>query len=69
MKKKGVLFIIILVLCFNTYLFTQTHMAVPLGDPVYHVLEQAQLRGLCGFLPSVKPYSRAMVVSIINEIL
>ncbi|GHV74597.1 hypothetical protein AGMMS49940_18990 [Spirochaetia bacterium] len=47
----------------------QTHVSVPLGDPVYHILEMAELRGLCSPLPTAKPYSRATVVSVVNEIL
>ncbi|GHV30459.1 hypothetical protein AGMMS4952_17520 [Spirochaetia bacterium] len=47
----------------------QAHVSVPLGDPVYHVLEQAEVRGLCAPLPTAKPYSRAVIVSAVNEIL
>ncbi|MCL2800156.1 MAG: hypothetical protein FWD28_00155 [Treponema sp.] len=49
--------------------FAQTHEAVPLGHPVYVAIEQAQMRGLIGFLPHVKPYSRERVISILSEIL
>ena len=68
MFKKGlVTFVFFSVL--NMSIFGQTHISVPLGHPVYLVIEQAQMRGLCGFLPSVKPYSKAQIVSIINKIL
>jgi hypothetical protein len=36
---------------------------------VYHVIEQAKLRGLCDNLPEAKPYSRGTVFNCINEIL
>ena len=62
-------FVYVLFITIHVSLAAQTHLAVPLGDPVYHTLEQAQMRGLCGFLPSAKPYSRAMVLSTIEGIL
>ena len=54
---------------FNLNITAQTHISVPLENPVYLVLEQAQLRGIIGFQPAVKPYSRARVLALINEIL
>jgi hypothetical protein len=60
---SGLIFII------NLSLQAQTHIAVPLDNPIYAVIEQAQIRGLCGYLPSTKPYSRAMILRIIEEIL
>ncbi|MDR2393414.1 MAG: hypothetical protein LBD93_04580 [Treponema sp.] len=50
-------------------LFAQTHGSVPLDHPVYYLLEQAQVRGLCEPLPEVKPYSRQTILKAINEIL
>ncbi|MCL2602633.1 MAG: hypothetical protein FWD91_07455, partial [Treponema sp.] len=44
-------------------------MAVPLSHPIYHVLEQAQLRGLIRTLPSVRPFSGAQILALIPEIL
>jgi len=65
--KKGffAFFFIVVILNINA----QTHISVPLDSPVYLILEQAQLRGLCGSLPAVKPYSRAKILSLIDEIL
>jgi hypothetical protein len=57
------------ILFVNLSITAQTHISVPLENPVYIVIEQAQIRGLCGFLPSAKPYSRAMILRIIDEIL
>jgi hypothetical protein len=51
------------------FLPAQTHTSVPLGDPVYHVIEQAKLRSLCDNLPEAKPHSRGTVFNCINEIL
>jgi hypothetical protein len=59
----GLIFII------NLSLPAQTHISVPLENPVYTVIEQAQIRGLCGYLPSAKPYSREMILRVIEEIL
>ena len=36
-------------------LAAQTHTAVPLDDPIYTVIEQAQLKGLCPVLSEAKP--------------
>ena len=53
----------------NFPLTAQSHIAVPLDNPIYTVIEQAQIRGLCGYIPSTKPYSRAMILRVIEEIL
>jgi len=58
-----------LIFIINLSIPAQTHISVPLDNPIYIMIEQAQIRGLCGFLPSTKPYSRAMILSIIDEIL
>jgi hypothetical protein len=50
-------------------LAAQTHGSLPLDHPVYYILEQAQVRGLCEPLPWVKPYSRRIILKAINEIL
>jgi len=68
-SKKVCFFVYALVLTIHVFLGAQTQLAVPLGDPVYYVIEQAQMRGLYRFLPGAKPYSRAMVLSIVEEIL
>jgi len=66
---KKCVFVCGLIIFINLSLTAQTHIAVPLDNPVYTVIEQAQVRGLCGYLPSTKPYSTAMVLRIIEEIL
>jgi hypothetical protein len=50
-------------------IWAQTHTSVSLDQGVYYLLEQAQIRGLCAFLPSVKPYSREQVLAALDEIL
>ncbi|GHV77110.1 hypothetical protein AGMMS49942_19310 [Spirochaetia bacterium] len=62
------LFVILIFLSFVS-VQAQTHVSVPLGDPVYHILELAELRGLCSPLPTAKPYSRSVILTAINEIL
>ena len=47
----------------------QTRVSVPLENQIYTILEQAQLRGLCAPLSGVRPYTQAVVVKAINEIL
>jgi len=67
--RKVCFFVFVLVLTVHVSLSAQTQLAVPLGDPVYYVIEQAQMRGLYRFLPDAKPYSRAMILSIVEGIL
>jgi hypothetical protein len=50
-------------------LSAQSHVSVSVDDPVYYVLEMAELRGLCEPLPVVKPYSRSVIIQAVNEIL
>jgi len=50
-------------------LFAQTYAAVPLEHPVYQIITQAELRGLCRAMPKVKPYSEKAVINAINEII
>ena len=66
-KKLIPLVILFFAVCLS--LFGQTHISVPLGHPVYTVLEQAQMRGLIGYLPNVRPYSSAFILEQIEEIL
>jgi len=66
---KKSFFICIFVAAAHFSLSAQTHTAVPLGHPVYHVIEQAQMRGLLRSIPSARPYSRAQVLTFITEIL
>ncbi|MDR2398009.1 MAG: hypothetical protein LBD74_04520, partial [Spirochaetaceae bacterium] len=56
-------------LLLGSSLYAQTHASLPLDHPVYYLLEQAQARGLCSALPWVKPYSRAVVLHALGEIL
>jgi hypothetical protein len=66
---KKCIFFINLIFTISISLAAQTHISVPLENPVYIVIEQAQIRGLCGYLPSTKPYSQAMILSVIEKIL
>jgi hypothetical protein len=49
--------------------FSQTHTSVNLNNQVYHVLEQAEMRGLCSPLSGARPYNQDIVIAAINEIL
>jgi hypothetical protein len=67
LKKCFLLYILILAV--NVSITAQTHMSVPLENPIYVVLEQAQMRGLYTPIPNVKPYSTSRILSLIDEIL
>ncbi|GHT68957.1 hypothetical protein FACS1894110_17550 [Spirochaetia bacterium] len=68
MGKQGYLFIILGFMAVFS-LAAQIHVSVPLDSGVYPILEQAEIRGLCKPLPGAKPYSRAVVLNAIKEIL
>ena len=53
----------------GTMLFAQTYAAVPVEHPIYSIIAQAELRGLCRPLSKVKPYSEKTVINAINEII
>jgi len=59
----------LLIAVFCTPVFAQTHASVPLENKIYHILEQAQLRGLCSPLSGIRPYTQSVVISAIREIL
>jgi hypothetical protein len=50
-------------------LCAQTHISVPVDHAVYYLLDQAEARGLCSPLPAVKPYTRAKILEVVDEIL
>lgn len=66
--KKPILFVI-LSLLISLPLMSQTHISVPLENPVYYVIEQSQLKGLCPPISGAKPYSQHKIETIINTIL
>jgi len=49
--------------------YSQNYTSVPLEGNIYYILEQAQIKGLCGPLSGVRPYSRSVVKKAVNEIL
>ena len=69
MRNKTAISSIILLVFLYFPLFPQTHTSVPLGNQIYYILEQAEIRGLCSPLPGTRPYTRSVVISAINEIL
>jgi len=66
-KKIQVAFIILYLFAVSS-LSAQNHVSVPLEHRVYYVLEMAETRGLCSPLPAVKPYTRAKIIEILDEI-
>ena len=67
MKKKGLLFL--LLASTFSFLFAQQNITVDIDDEVYILLENAQIRGLCKELPSVKPYSQKLIKERLEEII
>ncbi|AEF85357.1 hypothetical protein TREPR_2406 [Treponema primitia ZAS-2] len=69
MSRRVQLVLVCFTLVLTMPLMAQTHVSLPLGDPVYHILEVAELRGLCDPLPKAKPYSRSVAISAAEKIL
>ncbi len=49
-------------------LSAQTHLSVDINDPVYQLLETAELKGALGQLSAVRPYSRSQVVALLDRL-
>jgi len=60
-------------ICLLTFLYiplpAQNHTSVGLNEQIYHILEQAEMRGLISPLSGVRPYTRNVVIRAINELL
>jgi len=71
MKKheRSILIALCLLVFLYTPLFTQTYVSVPLENEVYYILEQSVIKGLCGPLSGIRPYTQYTVIKAINEIL
>ncbi|MDR2499943.1 MAG: hypothetical protein LBD37_02525 [Treponema sp.] len=69
LKTFGVICIALTMLPGGASLAAQTNTTVSVDNEVYYILEQAELRGLCGPLPAVKPYSRKVIRRAVLEIL
>jgi hypothetical protein len=52
----------------SVFLTAQTHNSIPLGSPVYQVLDNAVQRGILPILPSARPYSRSTVLKYLKEL-
>ena len=68
MKNKLFVFILAMFIC-NSLVFAQNNMSIGIDDNIYRVLDSAQARGLCDFLPTVKPYSLKRIKYAIDQIL
>ena len=67
-KKIQVIFFLLFFFIVSS-ISAQMHVSVPLNHRVYYLIEMAEARGLCQPLPAVKPYTRAKITEIIDEIL
>lgn len=68
-KSKSYRMILCVLISSSMPLAGQTHGSVAIDNPVYQILEQAALRGLCAPLAGAKPYSRQAILTAITEIL
>jgi Arc/MetJ-type ribon-helix-helix transcriptional regulator len=68
-KAYTVFFTMLFALCYLQSAAAGEYISVPLDDPVYQVLESAQIRGLIDRLPSAKPYSSKTVRTALRQLL
>ncbi|MDR2518553.1 MAG: hypothetical protein LBD13_03970 [Spirochaetaceae bacterium] len=59
----------LLFLALGPGLNAQSHVSIPLDNPVYYLLEHAQIRGILGTLPKAKPYSQQVIFTALEAIL
>lgn len=66
LKKYGTL-----MLCgvLTSFIFSQQNLSVPLEDPVYNLLEHAQIRGYCKQLHNSRPYTLSIILDSLNQVL
>lgn len=66
--KKIILSVFTLFFCFE-FVFAQKNLSVDVDDEIYSVLEIAEMKGFCSFLPGAKPYTVSRIFKAIDEIL
>lgn len=66
--KKIILSVLALFFCFE-FAFAQKNLSVDVDDEIYSVLEIAEMKGFCSFLPGAKPYTVSRIFKAIDEIL
>lgn len=66
--KKIILSVLALFLCIE-FAFAQKNLSVRVDDEIYSILEIAEMKGFCGFLPGAKPYTVSRIFKAIDEIL
>lgn len=69
-KRFVPFFVMIFALCLlPVNVFSQDYASVYIHDEVYHILQNAESRGLCSTLPSFFPYTESQIKKAIEEIL
>lgn len=66
MKKN--IFVLTALLFFSS-IFAQTNTTVAVSDEVYQILSNAEMRGLCSTLATVRPYTEKYILAKLDEIL
>lgn len=66
MKKIVLVFLTVLLTVAN--LNAQKNLSVDIDDDIYNVLNVAEMRGLCAYLPGAKPYTVARILKAIDQI-
>lgn len=71
MNKNRFFFLVFIASFFyiTTSLSAQQHISVDLNEPIYEILENAQIKNLCNPLPTIKPYTKQQIIKALNEIL
>ncbi len=67
MKRLSLILLVTLALSIPA--FSQANNTVEITDPVYSILQNAEMRGLCQTLPNVKPYTQDYIIKTIDTII
>lgn len=65
---KKIVFVFILAFFSIQIITSQTFLSVEINNPVYVLLDSAEQRRLLNFLPAAKPYSKAVVIDLLNKL-
>ena len=68
-RQRIALLIVMLSFFMPVCIYTAEYLSVPLTDPIYQVLESAQIRNLIDRLPTAKPYSNHTVENSLRDLL
>lgn len=68
MKNKLAIVCFIFIIS-SVSIFAQNNVSVEVSNPIYDIIDIAQVKGLCGKLSGARPYTQKRILEILDEIL